>query len=369
AAQPVMDRGPGRFSPGGPGLVRSQGPRGRRGGPGGPAPHPRGGLAAGGPRRGAPHRHRHLRGRAPAPGAPGPRGVGRAAGDGGRRRACAHAPEAAGRGRSSLPGRAGRRGHTGGSRQMELTNEFTVGVPVERAWQVLTDVEGIAPCMPGAELQEVAGDEYRGIVKVKVGPITAQYKGAARFVELDERGRRAVLRAEGRDTRGQGNANATITATLVPDDDGTRVSVLTDLAVTGRVAQFGRGVLADVSAKLLGQFVNCLESTVLVEGGNPGHGNGSADNPAGDGASGGASGGGSGGGSGGASALASVAEPARAGSGEPGRTTSAEPRAVLSSPKEPVDLLDAGGAAVAKRALPALAAAVVLLWLIRRLRG
>jgi len=106
---------------------------------------------------------------------------------------------------------------------MELTNEFTVGVPVERAWQVLTDVEGIAPCMPGAELQEVAGDEYRGIVKVKVGPITAQYKGAARFVELDERGRRAVLRAEGRDTRGQGNANATITATLVPDGDGTRL--------------------------------------------------------------------------------------------------------------------------------------------------
>ena len=244
---------------------------------------------------------------------------------------------------------------------MELTNEFTVGVPVERAWQVLTDVEGIAPCMPGAELQEVAGDEYRGIVKVKVGPITAQYKGAARFVELDERGRRAVLRAEGRDTRGQGNANATITATLVPDDDGTRVSVLTDLAVTGRVAQFGRGVLADVSAKLLGQFVSCLESTVLVEGGNPGHGNGSADNPAGDGVSDGVSGG--------ASALASVAEPARAGSAEPGRTTSAEPRPVLSSPKEPVDLLDAGGAAVAKRALPALAAAVVLLWLIRRLRG
>jgi len=244
---------------------------------------------------------------------------------------------------------------------MELTNEFTVGVPVERAWQVLTDVEGIAPCMPGAELQEVAGDEYRGIVKVKVGPITAQYKGAARFVELDERGRRAVLRAEGRDTRGQGNANATITATLVPDGDGTRVSVLTDLAVTGRVAQFGRGVLADVSAKLLGQFVSCLESTVLVEGGNPGHGNGSADNPAGDGVSDGVSGG--------ASALASVAEPARAGSAEPGRTTSAEPRPVLSSPKEPVDLLDAGGAAVAKRALPALAAAVVLLWLIRRLRG
>ena len=97
---------------------------------------------------------------------------------------------------------------------MELTNDFRVGVPVERAWAVLTDVELIAPCMPGAQLQEVEGDEYRGIVKVKVGPITAQYKGAARFVERDEAAHKAVLRAEGRDTRGQGNANATITATL-----------------------------------------------------------------------------------------------------------------------------------------------------------
>ena len=104
---------------------------------------------------------------------------------------------------------------------MELTNEFTVGVPVERAWEVLTDVELIAPCMPGAQLQEIEGDEYRGVVKVKVGPITAQYKGAARFVEQDEAAHKAVLRAEGRDTRGQGNANATITATMTPDGDGT----------------------------------------------------------------------------------------------------------------------------------------------------
>ena len=87
---------------------------------------------------------------------------------------------------------------------MELTNEFGVGVPVEKAWDVLTDVELIAPCLPGAELQEVEGDEYRGIVKVKVGPITAQYKGAARFVEKDTAGHKAVLRAEGRDTRGPG---------------------------------------------------------------------------------------------------------------------------------------------------------------------
>src|SRR5688500_8625182 len=143
---------------------------------------------------------------------------------------------------------------------MELTNEFRVPVPVDRAWAVLTDVERIAPCMPGAQLQEVEGDEYRGIVKVKVGPITAQYKGAARFVERDDDAHKAVLRAEGRDTRGQGNANATITATLTADGDGTAVTVATDLTVTGRVAQFGRGVMADVSSKLLGQFVDCLEN-------------------------------------------------------------------------------------------------------------
>src|SRR4051812_48860373 len=147
---------------------------------------------------------------------------------------------------------------------MELTNDFRVGVPPATAWAVLTDVERIAPCMPGAQLQEVEGDEYRGVVKVKVGPITAQYKGAATFVERDEANRKAVLRAEGRETRGQGNANATITATLEPDGDGTKVVVVTDLTVTGKVAQFGRGVMADVSAKLLDQFVASLESTVLA---------------------------------------------------------------------------------------------------------
>src|SRR5207248_5520333 len=130
---------------------------------------------------------------------------------------------------------------------MELSNEFVVPVGVDEAWVLLTDVERIAPCMPGAELQEIDGEEYRGIVKVKVGPITAQYKGKATFVEKDDAAHKAVLRAEGRDTRGQGNANATITATLTADgSDATNVSVVTDLAITGRLAQFGRGVLNDV---------------------------------------------------------------------------------------------------------------------------
>jgi len=147
---------------------------------------------------------------------------------------------------------------------MELTNEFEVAVPVSHAWAVLTDVERIAPCMPGAQLKEVEGDEYRGLVKVKVGPITASYNGAARFLELDESAHRAVLKAEGRETRGQGNASATITAELTPSGPGTKVQVTTDLNITGKVAQFGRGVLADVSSKLLDQFVHNLETTVLA---------------------------------------------------------------------------------------------------------
>ena len=132
---------------------------------------------------------------------------------------------------------------------------------------MLTDIPRIAPCLPGAELKGVEGDEYKGVVKVKVGPITAQYSGVARFVEQDEAAGRAVLSAEGRDTRGAGNARATITATLTPDGNGTQVSVITDLDVTGRVAQFGRGVLADVSAKLMEQFAECLSGQ--LGGGEP----------------------------------------------------------------------------------------------------
>ena len=146
---------------------------------------------------------------------------------------------------------------------MKIEDEFHVDVPIDEAWKVLLDVERIAPCMPGAQLQEIEGDEYRGIVKIKVGPITAQYKGAARIVETDETAHQVVLKAEGRDTRGQGNASATVTATLTPAGSGTVVHIDTDLNITGKVAQFGRGVMADVSSKLLGQFASNLERDVL----------------------------------------------------------------------------------------------------------
>ncbi|TVT25359.1 SRPBCC family protein [Amycolatopsis acidiphila] len=142
---------------------------------------------------------------------------------------------------------------------MDLSNTFTVNLPVEDTWKVLTDLERVAPCLPGAALLGVEGDAYRGAVKIKVGPVSAQYQGIARFVEKDDQAYRAVIRAEGKDVGGQGNAAATVTATLTQQGDGTKVDVRTDLALSGRVAQFGRGVIADVSNKLLGQFVRRLE--------------------------------------------------------------------------------------------------------------
>ncbi|MDP6480532.1 MAG: SRPBCC family protein [Acidimicrobiales bacterium] len=145
---------------------------------------------------------------------------------------------------------------------MELSNEFEVDAPIGQVWAVLTDVERIAPCLPGAQLQEIEGDEFRGIVRIKVGPITAQYKGAASFAERDDASYRAVLRAEGRDTRGAGNAAADITAQLEETEGGTRVAVETDLKVTGKVAQFGRGVMADVSRKLMSQFADNLSGLI-----------------------------------------------------------------------------------------------------------
>ena len=143
---------------------------------------------------------------------------------------------------------------------MELSHEFCVKAPLDEAWKLLTDLPRIAPCLPGFELQGVDGDQYRGVVRVKVGPMTAQYAGVASFQQRDEAQHRAVVRAEGRDPRGQGTASAIVTATLAPADGGTRVSLHTDLKITGRLAQFGRGVLAEVSNQLLGEFARALEA-------------------------------------------------------------------------------------------------------------
>ena len=146
---------------------------------------------------------------------------------------------------------------------MDLNHEFIVNVPVNDAWVILTDLERIAPCLPGAQLTEVEGDTYRGQVKIKVGPIVAQFKGQASFVSRDDLAHRAMLKGEGRDTTGKGTASAIITAQLTSiTPTSTKCTVVTDLTISGKVAQFGRGALADVSDKLLAQFSENLNQLI-----------------------------------------------------------------------------------------------------------
>lgn len=210
-----------------------------------------------------------------------------------------------------------------------LNHTFTVNVPVAEAWNVLTNVERIAPCLPGAQLQEVEGETYRGAVKVKVGPIQAQFKGQAVFVEKDDTNHKAVLKGEGRDTGGKGNASALITAQLTAvDANTTRVDVNTELSITGKVAQFGRGALADVSDKLLAQFSDNLNTLIAQE-------------PAA------------------ATAPAPAAEPAASGE-------AAQPvvRKIDGPEAAPINLLETAGAPLLKRALPVVAGVAVLVLLL-----
>ena len=141
---------------------------------------------------------------------------------------------------------------------MRLDHEFTVPVSAAQAWPVLLDIDRIAPCMPGATITKVDGDDFEGTVKVKVGPITVTYGGTASFLEKDESTRMAVIEARGRETRGSGTATARVTAQLFDEGETSRVAVSTDLAITGKPAQFGRGVMNDVGAKLLRRFADCL---------------------------------------------------------------------------------------------------------------
>ena len=210
---------------------------------------------------------------------------------------------------------------------MDLNHEFEVPVTVDEAWKILTDVERIAPCLPGAELQEIEGDTYRGVVKVKVGPIQAQFKGQASFVERDDAAHKAVLRGEGRDTGGKGNASALITAQLTGITSGsTKVEVTTDLSITGKIAQFGRGAMADISDKILGQFVENLNTLI-------------ASQPAAS-----------------AAEAPAAAQPA---------ATDAGPRKIDGPEAKPIDLLDAAGAPILKRALPVVVVvAAVIVWLV-----
>ncbi|WAM17015.1 SRPBCC family protein [Rhodococcus sp. JS3073] len=143
---------------------------------------------------------------------------------------------------------------------MKIANEFTVSAPIEQAWEVLSDLEEVAPLLPGAQMTGREGDDYLGKVKVKVGPVTSEFKGKAAFVVRDAKEHRAVIDARGRDSRGSGNASATITAQLHEVGDRTRVTVDTDMKIVGKLAQFGSGMIQQVSEKLMGQFAESLEA-------------------------------------------------------------------------------------------------------------
>ena len=259
---------------------------------------------------------------------------------------------------------------------MKLEHDFTVPAPVDEAWKALLDVEKVAPCMPGAALTSVDGDDFTGTVKVKVGPIQVTYKGQARFVEKDEASHRVVIEASGKEARGSGTAAATVTAVLTADGaNRTRAEVVTDLNITGRPAQFGRGVMADVGAKLIGQFADCLADEL---GG--GHHDSASAAPVTEAAP--------------AAPAAAPAKPAtkpkkatpvETGSTAPlPPTTSATPEAApapptpLSAaasaprpprpPAEPIDLLDVAGGSIAKRLAPLALGVVLLLLILRRRR-
>ena len=197
---------------------------------------------------------------------------------------------------------------------MILDNEFRVSVPIERAWEVLTDIPLITPCLPGAELTGHDGDEYAGKIKIKVGPVTSHYSGKALITVRDEASRHVEIQADGRDSKGSGNASAKITADMIEDGDGTKVSINTDLKISGKVAQFGKGMIAEVSEKLIGQFVDCIEQRLLGD-----------------------------------AVLDEVA--AESAAAEEGGTATAEP-AAMNEPVEALDLMDLAGNSVYKRLAP-----------------
>lgn len=148
---------------------------------------------------------------------------------------------------------------------INLHNQFRVALPVNETWKLLTDLPQVARCLPGASLDEVVDGEYRGGLSTKIGPITAKYRGVATFREHDEVGHRAVIEARGREEKGSGSASALITAVLKPEADGTLVDVSTELAISGRAAQFGRSLLAEVSNTMIDEFVRRLQAMISGE--------------------------------------------------------------------------------------------------------
>ncbi|MDP9464513.1 MAG: SRPBCC family protein [Actinomycetota bacterium] len=229
----------------------------------------------------------------------------------------------------------------------KLLNEFTVHRPIAEAWNVLTDVERIAPCMPGAALEEIEGDVFRGVVKVKLGAISTAFKGQANFVERDDNAHRAVLKGEGRDTTGKGNASALITAQLESIDEATTKCVVeTDLHITGKVAQFGRGIMGDVSKKLMNQFATNLNTMLDQQPGAAAPAPAAAEDAVVE-----------------TSANAPAAERASSNGGNANEAPGV--RKINGPAAAPIELSDVAGSAVLKRVLP-LVGGLALLWIVVR---
>lgn len=225
---------------------------------------------------------------------------------------------------------------------MKLEHNFTVPAPVDTVWKAILDPERVAPCFPGATITSASGAEFAGTVKVRLGPISLQYKGAGRFTETDDAAYRTVIEASGTATGGQSTAAATVTTTLAGTGESTAVQVLTELSITGKPAQFGRGMMEDVGKKIIGQFAECLANTLGPEQGP------AAPAPAARVAS-------------AAVPAAPVATPATARAA----ATSVQPAVPAD---DEIDLLDAAGPAVAKRVIPAVGALGLLLLIIYWLR-
>jgi uncharacterized protein len=243
---------------------------------------------------------------------------------------------------------------------MKLENDFTVPASVDEAWAFLLDVPRVAPCLPGATVEPETDDDgaYKGAMKIKIGPITAQYKGTVKIQEADEAAHKVTMRAQAKDARGQGSASATITSSMEETPEGTKVSVVTDMRVTGPAAQFGRGVMQDVSAKLMKRFADCLAEQLS---------GGTAESEE-------------------EATVEAVSPPVTADAGVPSASSgvstaetetkvpdasSGTPTATTSPPRQADDVLDLGeaaGGAVLKRALPLVGAAVALLILLRIVR-
>jgi carbon monoxide dehydrogenase subunit G len=217
---------------------------------------------------------------------------------------------------------------------VRLDHEFTVPAPPEKVWQAVTDPQSVAPCMPGATLTKVEGDTFTGTVKVKLGPISLLYKGAGEFLEKDEAARKIVIKASGKDSRGAGTAAATVTVTLTEDGGSTKGTVATDLNVTGRPAQFGRGMISEVGGKILDQFAANLAAKLT-----------GAEEPAPEAAA--------------PPAADAVAQTA-------GQPTEPKPKLEAVKPAQPkeaeaIDLFDLAGSSVAKRLAPVVAGVAGLL--------